>query len=184
MNAALLGTCVLIVLARIADVSFGTIRTICVVNGRRGIAWIMAFFEILIWIAVVSKVITNLNNYYYAVAYAVGYATGNFVGITIEKYLAFGEQVVRVFTRKGTELAAELRNSGFGVTALVGQGRDGPVDLLFVQTLRKKAPKAAQQAHSLDPDCYIVVDDIRSTSNAYARTALQSTSWLGMLKKK
>jgi uncharacterized protein YebE (UPF0316 family) len=184
MNAALLGTCLLIVLARIGDVSFGTIRTICVVNGRRGIAWILAFFEILIWIAVVSKVITNLDNYAYAVAYAIGYASGNFVGITIEKYLAFGEQVVRVFTRKGAELATELRDSGFGVTQLVGQGRDGPVDLLFVQTLRKRAPKAVQQAHLLDPDCYIVVDDIRSTSNAYARTALQSTSWLGMLKKK
>ena len=183
MNAAVLGTCVLIVLARIADVSFGTIRTICVVNGRRGIAWVLAIFEILIWIAVVSKVITNLDNYAYAIAYAIGYATGNFVGITIEKYLAFGEQVVRVFTRKGEAMAMELRNAGFGVTQLVGQGRDGPVDLLFVQTLRKVAPRAARQAHKIDPECFIVVDDIRSTSNAYARTALQSTSWLGILKK-
>jgi uncharacterized protein YebE (UPF0316 family) len=184
MNTAVLGTCLLIVLARIGDVSFGTIRTICVVNGRRGIAWILAIFEILIWLAVVSKVITNLNNYYYAISYAIGYATGNYVGITIEKYLAFGEQVVRVFTRKGEAMAAVLRDAGFGVTMLVGQGRDGPVDLLFVQTLRKVAPKAAQQAHRIDPECFIVVDDIRSTSNAYARTALQSTSWLGMLKKK
>ncbi|HVP10603.1 MAG TPA: DUF2179 domain-containing protein [Phycisphaerae bacterium] len=184
MNAAMLGTCLLIVLARIADVSFGTIRTICVVNGRRGIAWVLAIFEILIWLAVVSKVINSLNTPAYAIAYAIGYATGNFVGITIEKYLAFGEQVVRVFTRKGAELSAQLRDAGFGVTQLVGQGRDGPVDLLFVQTLRKMAPKAAKQAHQIDPDCFIVVDDIRSTSNAYARTALQSTSWLGMLKKK
>lgn len=184
MNAAVLGTCLLIVVARIGDVSLGTVRTICVIYGRRTTAWFLGFFEILIWILVVSKVINNLDNYAYAIAYALGFATGNYVGITIEKYLAFGEQVVRVFTRKGAELAADLRAAGFVVTELVGQGRDGPVDLLFVQTLRKLAPKAARQAKQFDPDCFIVVDDVRSAETAYARGALQSTGWLGVLKKK
>jgi uncharacterized protein YebE (UPF0316 family) len=184
MDANVLGVCLLIFVARIGDVSLGTIRTICVVNGRRGVAWILGFFEILIWIMVVSKVINNLNVPAYAIAYAFGFATGNYVGITIEKYLAFGEQVVRVFTRQGAALAADLRTAGFGVTQLSGEGRDGPVDLLFIETPRKIAPQAAQQAKKFDPDCFIVVDDIRSTSNAYARGPLQANGWMGILKKK
>jgi uncharacterized protein YebE (UPF0316 family) len=184
MNLETFGVCALIVLARIGDVSLGTVRTICVVNGRRGISWILGFFEILIWIVVVSKVINNLSHPAYAIAYALGFATGNYVGITIEKYLAFGEQVVRVFTRRGAELAGQLRTAGFGVTQFPGEGRDGPVDLLFIQTPRKAAIKAAQQAKKIDEDCVIVVDDVRSASDAYIRSALTSSGWPGMLKRK
>ncbi len=184
MNLEVLGVCALIVVARIGDVSMGTIRTICVVNGRRGIAWFLGFFEILIWILVVSKVISNLDNFAYAIAYALGFATGNYVGITIEKYLAFGEQVVRVFTRRGAELAEHLRAGGFGVTQFPGQGRDGPVDLLFIQTPRKIAIRAAEQATRFDEDCVIVVDDVRSASNVYIRKAPASLGWPAMLKRK
>lgn len=184
MNLEVLGICTLIVLARIGDVSLGTIRTICVVNGRRGISWILGFFEILIWILVVSKVINNLDNFAYAIAYALGFATGNYVGITIEKYLAFGEQVVRVFTRRGKELAESLRAAGFGVTQFPGQGRDGPVDLLFIQMPRKLAAKAAAQAKQFDPDCVIVVDDVRSASNVYIPPAAAGSGWPAMLKRK
>lgn len=183
MNAEVLGTCLLIVIARIGDVSLGTLRTICVVNGQRGVAWILGFFEILIWLMVVSKVINSLDDPAYAIAYALGFATGNYIGITLEKYVAFGEQVVRVFTRQGVQLAEDLRGSGFVVTRFAGEGRDGPVDLLFIETPRKLAPKAAQQAKQLDPDCFIVVDDVRSVSSGLLR-GFEPTGWRAILKKK
>ena len=183
MTAEIFGYCILIIAARVVDVSLGTIRTICVVNGRRRVAWILGFFEILIWIFAVSKVIQNLEHPAFAIAYAIGFAFGNYVGITIEKRLAFGEQVVRVFTRKGLELAEYLRGLGFRVTKFAGEGRDGPVDLLFIEIPRRIASQAAAMARRIDPECFIVVDDVRFVS-ASVTSGFQTTDWRAIAKKK
>jgi uncharacterized protein YebE (UPF0316 family) len=164
-------------------VSLGTLRTVCVVNGHKGRAWILGFFEVFVWVMVVSKVIANLTNPAYAVAYAIGAASGSWVGITVEQRLAFGEQVVRIFSRKGGDIAAKLRESGYRVTEIDGRGRDGPVELLFIEVARREAMKVAQTARNLDPQCYFVVDDIRMTSAAMVRFQ-EANGWRSVLKKK
>lgn len=169
-------------MARIVDVTLGTVRTICVVNGRRGLACALGFCEVLIWILVVSRIITGLNNPAYAVAYALGFALGNYIGITIDRQLAFGEQVVRVFTRKGGFLADALRSRGFVVTILAGQGRDGPVDILFIQVPRKLAQAAGDAARQHDPECFIVVDDVRWASASMG--GYRMSAWRAAEKRK
>jgi uncharacterized protein YebE (UPF0316 family) len=183
MSWTILGVCLLIILARITDVSLGTLRTVCVVNGRKGWAWVLGFFEVLVWVLVVSKVIVNLNVPAYAIAYAIGAASGSWMGITAEQYLAFGEQVVRIFSRKGREIAAKLRESGYRVTEIDGRGRDGHVELLFIEVPRKKAMHVANMARGMDPECYFVVDDIRMTSAAMVRFH-SPTGWRGVTGKK
>ncbi len=154
-----------IVLARIVDVSMATIRTLMIVQGRRTIALTLGFFEILIWIGVVSGVITHASEQpLYAVAYALGFALGNYVGMTIERKLALGNQVVRIITRQGPELAQALREAGMRVTQFDGYGRDGPVQELFVEVLRRQAPGVVEKARALDSRCYYTIDDIRQTS--------------------
>ena len=183
MSWMILGTSLLIILARIADVSLGTLRTVCVVNGRKNLAWALGFFEVLVWVLVVSKVIANLNVPAYAIAYAIGAASGSWVGIMVEQRLAFGEQVVRIFSRKGREIAANLREKNYRVTEIDGRGRDGHVELLFIEVPRKEAMRVAQTARTLDPQCYFVVDDIRMTSAAMVRYH-EPTGWRGVTKKK
>src|SRR5512136_229975 len=82
----------LIFLARICDVSIGTMRIIFVSKGKKYIAPIMGFFEVLIWITAISKIMQNLDNYVNYVAYAAGFATGNLVGMILEEKLAMGFQ--------------------------------------------------------------------------------------------
>jgi uncharacterized protein YebE (UPF0316 family) len=183
MNAQVIVTCLLIILARIGDVSLGTIRTLCVVNGRRGLAWGLGFFEVLIWVLAVSQVIRNLTHPAYALSYAFGFATGNYVGMMLESWLAFGIQVVRVFTRRGAELAGVLRDDGFQVTEFIGQGRDGPVSVLFIQTDRKHVRRVADGARAYDPACYYVVEDIRHASTPFTPPT-ESGGWRGILKRK
>ena len=80
--------------ARICDVSIGTIRTIMTVQGRTVISFILALFEITIWVLVASTVINQVHEKpLLVIFYAFGYATGNVVGILVEKQLA---QVVTV----------------------------------------------------------------------------------------
>lgn len=177
MTLHTLAVCLLIVLARICDVTLGTLRTVAIVNGRRSLAWVLGFFEVLIWIYAVSAVLQNgIQSPVIAVAYAFGFATGNFIGITVEKMLAHGEQVIRIFTRCGPEMACEIRLLGFGVTQLVGEGRDGRIDVLFVKSRRKDTDKALALARQFDPCCFYTVENIRYSSDAVAAAAQHSTA--------
>jgi uncharacterized protein YebE (UPF0316 family) len=110
--------------ARICDVSIGTIRTILTVQGRSIIAFILALFEITIWVLVASTVFKQLEDQpIFILFYAFGYATGNVVGIKVEKRLAFGIIVLKLLTRTaGTQIADYLREKGQPVTVFVVKG--------------------------------------------------------------
>ncbi len=176
--------CLLIIVARIADVSLDTIRTIVVVQGRRGLALVLGFFELLIWVSVVSRVISQVRvQPAYAVAYALGFALGNYVGMVIEQRLALGRQVIRIMTRLGPALTTALRDAGLRVTRFDGHGRDGPVQELFIETERKQTRKIIAQARALDPRCYYTVDDVRLASSADLPQR-KSIGWRAILGKK
>lgn len=183
MESADLLFCVLIIIGRITDVSLGTLRTVFVVQGYRNLSWVTGFFEILIWVFIISKVVQNLNQPAYAVSYALGYASGNYVGVMLEQWLALGEQIVRVFTREGQEIATQLRSEGFRVTVFPGEGRNGPIDMLFIEIPRKKARDIVLFAEKIDPKCFCIVDDIRQTVPAVAMLH-QPTGWRAIMKKK
>lgn len=61
----------LIFLARVADVSLATFRTIVVFRGRKLLASVIGFFEIIIWLAAAAQVLNNIDQWYLALAYAV-----------------------------------------------------------------------------------------------------------------
>jgi uncharacterized protein YebE (UPF0316 family) len=183
MDSTVLLTCLLIVVARITDVSLGTLRTMNVIQGRRGVAWMLGFCEILIWVFAVSKVIGNLQQPAYAIAYAFGFATGTYVGITFEKWMALGEQVVRVFTREGAKIVAQLRSEGYRVTSFEGEGRDGAIHMLFIEIPRRKTPDILAFVRQIDPNCFYIVDDVRLVSLA-SITLHEPTGWRAILKKK
>lgn len=156
-----------IVGARVLDVTLGTLRTVAVIHGRRAAAFGLGFVEVLIWVVVVGKVIGTVGeNPWYAAAYALGFALGNYLGITIEGRFAFGKQVVRVFTRRGSEISASLRERKIPVTEFDGRGKDGPIQMLFIELGRRDAAKMLARIRELDPHCYYVVDDIRLASLA------------------
>lgn len=168
MTFEVLLTCATIVVARIVDVSLGTFRTIAVVNGRRALAFAIGFFEVLIWVFVVRVVIHQLDNPLYAVSYAGGFALGTFIGITLEGRIGTGKQVLRAFSRKGEEIAAELRTEGYVVTCFEGSGREGPIQLVFVEGSRRAIRHAVDVVHLADPGCFYVLDDVRLSSERRA----------------
>src|SRR5580765_1945783 len=113
MNTTVFITFCLIVLARITDVTLDTIRTVAIVQGRRKFAAVLGFFEAVVYICAVAKVLLNMNHPVYALAYALGYGSGTFLGITIEQHLAFGDQLATLVTRKGFELSRALLVAGY-----------------------------------------------------------------------
>lgn len=156
-------TVVLIIAARTCDVSIGTLRMVSVVSDRRTLAVTLGFFEVLIWIFAVSAVVRNgFSEPVLAVAYALGFACGNFVGMEIERRLAMGDRVIRIFSVKGHAIATAVRASGQTVTEFEGRGRDGAVNMLFIECPRKRAESVVKIARGIDRDCYMISDDVRA----------------------
>lgn len=182
MTTTIILNCLLIILARMGDVSLGTLRSVSVIHGRRHLAMTLGFFEVLIWIFVVSKVVSAATlEPLYGLAYATGFAVGNFLGMTIERRLAMGQQVMRVFTRNPGAVATSLRMEGHRVTVFPGEGRDGPVWLLYIQTDRKLIKPLAARARDLDATCFYVVEDVRAVSSV---SPDEESFWKGLIKFK
>jgi uncharacterized protein YebE (UPF0316 family) len=161
MNTSVAVTFALIVLARITDMTMDTVRTAAIVQGRRVFAASLGFFQALIYILAIAKVLLNLDHHVYALAYALGFALGTYLGIAIEQRLAFGLQVASLFTRKGLELAKALTGAGYRVAKVETHVRDGDMTLLYVEVSRKRAPKLIRDAGEIDKDCFCVVNDVR-----------------------
>ena len=153
----------LIILARIVDVTLDTIRIIYISRGMKYLAPIFGFFEILIWLLAISTIMRNLNNPVYYLAYAVGFATGNLVGIFVEERLAMGKVVLRIISQKDiSELVSHLRSCGHGVTTVDAEGATGPVKLVFTIIDRNKIKSVVQSIDRYNPKSFYSIEDVRS----------------------
>ena len=154
---------VLIFLARVADVSLGTFRTILIFRGRKFMASFIGFFEIIIWLVAAAQVLTNLDQWYLALAYALGFAVGNYVGIAIESRFAIGNELIRCISFNRDVLAEKLREQGFKIVSFDGDmGKDYPVEILFIVEKRRNVPSLIQLIHELDQTAVYSVSDVKS----------------------
>jgi uncharacterized protein YebE (UPF0316 family) len=155
----------LIFLARVVDVSLGTLRIISLSKGLRRIAPVLGFIEILIWLFAIRQIFNHLNNPMCYVGYAGGFATGIFVGMTIEQKLAMGLRVIRVITRKdASHLIENLRNAGFGVTVTEAEGNTGKVKIIFTVVKRSDIQDVLFKVKQFNPKAFYSVEDVRAAS--------------------
>lgn len=155
----------LIFMARICDVSIGTLRIIFVSKGKRNIAPILGFFEVLIWITAISKIMENLDNYINFVAYAAGFATGNFVGMIIEEKLAMGIMMIRVFAHeRGNELVQTLNAGGFGATVVEAHGAREHIDLIYSIVRRNELSNVLDIITQFNAKAFYTIEDIKSVN--------------------
>ena len=168
-------------LLRIVDVSLGTVRVILVVNGHKWLAAFLGFFEVLIWLAAISQVLLSVRQYpALMLAYAGGFAAGNVVGVVLERELGMGRAVALLISRdKGEEVAHQLRSLGHRLTTILGEGRDGPRQIVYATVRRRAVPRIIRTAREIDPDLFYVVHPCSETSLA---TRLQSSIGLRSLR--
>ena len=158
----------LIMLARICDVTIGTFIIILVSRGERLYASIAGFFEVLIWVIVVSQVMGNLGGIVNYIAYAAGFSLGNYIGITLERKLAMGMVVMRVITNKpGDDLIEQLKQEYHGVTSIAARGVSGEVRLVLAVVKRKDIPYFLKIVKKHNPKAFVSVEDVRHLSETH-----------------
>lgn len=154
-----------IFLARITDVSIGTVRILLMMNGRKHLATFLGFCESLIWVTVIAAIFKLVNNPLAYVAYAGGYAMGTFIGMTLENKLAVGKVLVRFITRQdATALLEHLRNTHYGFTSVKAEGHKGNVNLIFSVIERKDLKDLVSIVKSYHPKAFYSVEATKYAS--------------------
>lgn len=158
----------LIFVARIIDQSLGTIRIIFVSRSLRKLAALVGFFESLIWLIAISQIIQNLDNWLSFIAFAGGFAMGNYVGIYLENKLAIGMLCLRIITHEdASELVDELRESKYGVTTVSATGASGNVRLILSVIKRSDLEGIQAIITKRVPKAFVSVEDVRSVKEGF-----------------
>jgi uncharacterized protein YebE (UPF0316 family) len=158
----------LIFLFRIVDQSIGTLRLIFAAKGLKRLAPFFAFFESFIWLVAIGQIMKHLDNIYCYIAFAGGYATGNYLGILLEEMLSIGIVVIRVIPKKDTtELIRHLRAENFGVTVVPVDGMTGPTKMLFTTIRRKEAPYVISIIKEHNPAAFYTIDEVKEVRGGY-----------------
>ena len=150
----------LIFCLRIVDVSCDTMRVIFAIRGKRGIAAVLGFIQALVWIFAVANAVKHLDSIMHVIGYAAGYATGTFVGVSLEQAIAYGVATVRIVTKgSGAAIAEALRQRGYGVTEYPGLGRDGSVEIVHSVVRRRHVSDVLGVVNTKDHDAFVTVEE-------------------------
>lgn len=156
----------LIFIARILDVTIGTIRIVMVSKGQKLWAPILGFFEVLIWLIAISRIFQNLDNWVNYVAYAGGFATGNYIGLILEEQLAMGIVKIQIITRKNAaDLIINLKSAGYGITHHEARGSNENVSIIYSVIKRHEIQKVENIVKATNPKAFYSIEDVKSVSH-------------------
>lgn len=169
----LLLLCIKIFLARIADVTLGTIRTNYTVKGKTLIAGIVAFIEVFIWFLVVKEALnTDIQSIWIVISYSGGYATGTILGTYISKTFINSLISVEVITSKGTKANVDkIRAEGFGVSVVnTIDNLTGPDNKILLITLNSRHLDDLKRIiRYIDKEAFMVVNESKIVQNGYIK---------------
>jgi len=150
--------------ARVVDVSLGTLRIIVVSRGNRLLASVLGFTEVFIWLLAIGQVLGNLNGWISYLSYSAGFGAGTFVGMTLERRLVMGTALIRIIVPhvpECTHLFNNMKETGYRVTHVRGEGTRGPVDIFFSVVKRKRLRAFHDMVHKYRPDAFFSIEDVR-----------------------
>jgi len=160
----------LIFIARILDVSIGTMRLIFVSKGMKFLAPILGFFEVIIWLLAIGQIMQHLDNAMCYIAYGLGFAMGNYLGIVLEEKMSIGTVLIRVIPQKETtQLSSVLRDSGFGVTEVNVEGMKGSVKMILSIINRKDIRDFIEKVNTYNPKAFYTIEDVNSVKDGFIK---------------
>jgi uncharacterized protein YebE (UPF0316 family) len=126
----------------------------------------------------------NLENWTCYIAYAAGFAAGNFTGMILEEKIALGIEMIRVITqRRADKLISALKDNGFPVTTVNASGSYGEVSVLYVIVSRKHISQVLDLIREYNPRAFYTIEDIRFVSKTLPYSPDDKNFWDKTLMK-
>ncbi len=155
---------------RVLNIALDTLRILFTLRGMKWLSWVVGFVVSLIYVLLLTSVLSNLNNPLYIIAYAAGFATGGVVGMWIEERLAIGFTNIQIISpRRGAVMAQKLRENGYAVTEIPARGKDGMVSILSLSVRRKQVVSVEKIANKYDEEAFVTTEDVRPVRRGFFR---------------
>lgn len=163
--------CFIVCAAKIVEISISSLKTCMMVKGQRLKAAGLGFIECIIWGLVISTIIGTLgDNIFLLLFYCVGYATGLFLGSTIENKIALGTSNFELIASdESTEkITALLRERGKGYTVFEGHGSTEKMNMIFIVLPRKETARMLKDIRkACDNKVFVVASEVSKYSGGY-----------------
>ena len=163
--------CLLVCAAKIIEISIQSLKTCMMVKGQRLKAAGLGFLECIIWGLVISTIIGTLgDDIFLLLFYCVGYATGLFLGSTIESKIALGTSNLELIASdESTEKITEyLKKNNRGYTVFEGHGSVDKMNMIFIVLPRKETPKVLREIKKACNDkVFVVASEVSKYAGGY-----------------
>ena len=163
--------CLIVCAAKIVEISIQSLKTCMMVKGERLKAAGLGFIECVIWGLAISTIIGTLgDDYFLLLFYCIGYATGLFLGATIENKIALGTSNLELIasdesTQKITEY---LKENNRGYTVFEGHGSTDKMNMIFIVLSRKETSKVLREIRrSCDNKVFVVASEVSKYAGGY-----------------
>jgi uncharacterized protein YebE (UPF0316 family) len=163
--------CLLVCSAKIIEITIQSLKTCMMVKGQRLKAAGLGLLECTIWGLVISTIIGTLGDNLFLLAfYCVGYATGLFLGSTLENKIALGTSNLELIANDDSteKITAYLDSRGMGYTVFAGHGSKDKMNMIFIVLSRKETPKTLKAIRkSCDNKVFVVASEVSKYAGGY-----------------
>lgn len=167
----------LIFLARAADVTLATVKLMFIVNNAKRLAMLLGFFEALITILALSRIMQDASNLAAYVMYAAGFAAGTYLGMRIEEKLAYGSVVVRIIGKQIPDtLLQYLSENQYNYSKVDASDSSGNTQVLFTVCKRRKVRNLLQALEQLAPGALYTTEAVNQASRELLPQSQRTTT--------
>ena len=163
--------CLIVCAAKIVEITIQSLKTCMMVKGQRLKAAGLGFLECTIWGLVISTIIGTLGDNLFLLAfYCVGYATGLFLGSTLESKIALGTSSLQLIANdENTEkITKYLQEQSRGYTVFDGHGSKNKMNMILIVLPRREASTELKAIRKLcDNNVFVVVDEVSKYAGGY-----------------
>ncbi len=163
--------CLIVCAAKIIEITIQSLKTCMMVKGQRLNAALLGFAECVIWGLAISTIISTLgDNLFLLLFYCVGYATGLFLGSTIENKIALGTSNLEIIANDDSteKITAYLKQRNMGYTVFEGRGSKDKMNMIFIVLTRKEAGKVlAELRRECNNKLFVAVSEVSKHAGGY-----------------
>ncbi|MBE6619775.1 MAG: DUF2179 domain-containing protein [Ruminococcaceae bacterium] len=163
--------CLIVCLAKIIEITIQSLKTCMMVKGQRLKAAGLGFVECTIWGLVISTIISTLgDNLVLLLFYCMGYATGLFLGSTIENKIALGTSNLELIAGDDStgKITAYLKENNRGYTVFEGHGSKDKMNMIFIVLPRRETPRVLKDIRrACDNKVFVVASDVSKYAGGY-----------------
>ena len=163
--------CFIVCLAKIVEITIQALKTCMMVKGQRLKAAGLGLVECMVWGLVISTIIGTLGDNLFLLAfYCVGYATGLFLGSTLESKIALGTSSIQLIANHDNtvKIVDYLKGHSRGYTVFEGQGSKDKMNMIFVVLPRRDTVSFTKDIRRIcENNVFVVVDDVNKYAGGY-----------------